>query len=217
MANIKIIDLPTGSPESTSFVEATQVDLLSESGRSTVKLALNALGNFVAGQGAAPLEYGDLETESTTLIGGINELHDSIGADAYDDTASYTVGQYCIYNNTLYRCKANTTGAFDPSKWKATTIANEIPFLGNEVVLSASEPFITYRKYGHILFLYINTQGMTITSDTILGNLPVDCTPLMGSREYRGSGFVACDSENNNRIWARNVDSWTTCTMALPI
>ena len=126
MANIKIIDLPTGSPESTSFVEATQVDELAESGRSTVKLALNALGNFVAGQGASPLEYGDLETESATLIGGINELHDSIGADAYDDTATYSEGELCIYNNTLYVCTVSggitTPEAWTPAHWTATTI-----------------------------------------------------------------------------------------------
>lgn len=127
MANIKIIDLPTGSPESTSFVEATQVDELAESGRSTVKLALNALGNFVAGQGASPLEYGNLETESTTLIGAANELHNTIGADAYDDTATYNTGDYCIYGGELYKCNDdNVTGAWDATKWDLTKVVDEL-------------------------------------------------------------------------------------------
>ena len=127
MANIKIIDLPTGSPESTSFVEATQVDELAESGRSTVKLALNALGNFVAGQGASPLEYGNLETESTTLIGAANELHNTIGADAYDDTATYNTGDYCIHNGGLYKCNDdNVTGAWDATKWDLTKVVDEL-------------------------------------------------------------------------------------------
>lgn len=127
MANIKIIDLPTGSPESTSFVEATQVDALAESGRSTVKLALNALGNYVAGQGASPLEYGNLETESTTLIGAANELHNSIGADAYDDTATYNTGDYCIYGGELYKCNDdNVTGAWDATKWDLTKVVDEL-------------------------------------------------------------------------------------------
>lgn len=127
MANIKIIDLPTGSPESTSFVEATQVDELAESGRSTVKLALNALGNFVAGQGASPLEYGNLETESTTLIGAANELHNTIGADAYDDTATYNTGDYCIYGGELYKCNDdNVTGAWDAAKWDLTKVVDEL-------------------------------------------------------------------------------------------
>lgn len=127
MANIKIIDLPTGSPESTSFVEATQVDELAESGRSTVKLALNALGNFVAGQGASPLEYGNLETESTTLIGAANELHNTIGADAYDDTATYNTGDYCIYGGELYKCNDdNVTGAWEAAKWDLTKVVDEL-------------------------------------------------------------------------------------------
>lgn len=127
MANIKIIDLPTGSPESTSFVEATQVDALAESGRSTVKLALNSLGNFVAGQGASPLEYGDLETESTTLIGAANELHNTIGADAYDDTATYNTGDYCIYGGELYKCNDdNVTGAWNSAKWDLTKVVDEL-------------------------------------------------------------------------------------------
>ena len=127
MANIKIIDLPTGSPESTSFIEATQVDALAESGRSTVKLALNALGNYVAGQGASPLEYGNLETESTTLIGAANELHNTIGADAYDDTATYNTGDYCIYGGELYKCNDdNVTGAWDATKWDATILVDEL-------------------------------------------------------------------------------------------
>ena len=127
MANIKIIDLPTGSPESTSFVEATQVDELAESGRSTVKLALNALGNYIAGQGASPLEYGNLETESTTLIGAANELHNTIGADAYDDTATYNTGDYCIYGGDLYKCNDdNVTGAWDATKWDLTKVVDEL-------------------------------------------------------------------------------------------
>lgn len=148
MANIKIIDLPTGSPESTSFVEATQVDALAESGRSTVKLALNALGNFVAGQGASPLEYGDLETESTTLIGAANELHNTIGADAYDDTATYNTGELCIYNNTLYICTVSggitTPEAWTPAHWTATTIETLINDLDSKltpVPIAASDFF----------------------------------------------------------------------------
>ena len=139
MANIKIIDLPTGSPESTSFIEATQVDELAESGRSTVKLALNALGNYTAGQGASPLEYGDLKTESTTLIGGINELHDSIGADAYDDTATYNTGDYCIHNGGLYKCNDdNVTGTWNAAKWDATILIDELGGSGSSLVLPES-------------------------------------------------------------------------------
>ena len=191
MANIKIIDLPTGSPESTSFVEATQVDALAESGRSTVKLALNALGNYVAGQDASPLEYGDLETESPTLIGGINELHDSIGADAYDDTATYNTGDYCIHNNTIYRCNDdNVTGAWDSSKWEAKTIVGLINEVNEKIGIntaitpssvhsSISNDQSIFSIKGNILFfsLTFKTSSLASWSDMfIFNNLSVDTT-----------------------------------------
>lgn len=160
MANIKIIDLPTGSPESTSFVEATQVDELAESGRSTVKLALNAFGNFVAGQGASPLEYGDLETESTTLIGAANELHNTIGADAYDDTATYNTGDYCIYGGELYKCNDdNVTGAWDATKWDATILVDELGAGGGaSVTLGTTVPSDASGENGD---LYVQYDSLT--------------------------------------------------------
>lgn len=456
MANVKIIDLPTGSPESDSFLEATQVNEQAASGRSSAKIAFNALANWVAGQGTEPVEYGDLNTEDETLIGGINELHNTIGADAYDDTATYNTGDYCIHNGELYKCnEENVTGAWNAAKWDATilvdelgggggsstlaglsdvdltspiggqalvyddvndewvngdvsqVIANPIPVtsqmviassyvdgnftgakafdgqscnlstlqggwlanasddapylrvdfgeaqkvgrvfietannnspdttrevyiegsdngntwnnllasgntvsltfvvgaytqysielnessyryfrirgtekffggsfqyaccfseviiydkasgipaiadltdvdltsptdgqllryngtsgkwenagidsiltMGSEVTVSNSNPFITYRIYGKMLFLYVNMQNKTVTTDETLANLPAECTPLMGTRVYRGNGLLSYDSENNNRLWARSLDSWTTVTMVLPL
>lgn len=46
-------------------------------------------------------------------------------ADAYDDTASYTAGEFAIYQNVLYKATAATSGAFDPTKWEQTSIAAE--------------------------------------------------------------------------------------------
>lgn len=45
-------------------------------------------------------------------------------ADLYDETATYNVGDYCIYADTLYRCTGATTGTWDLTKWQATTIAD---------------------------------------------------------------------------------------------
>lgn len=50
---------------------------------------------------------------------------EDIAADAYDENNSYTAGDYCIYSDVLYKCNGSTTGTFDPSKWDATTIADE--------------------------------------------------------------------------------------------
>lgn len=49
-------------------------------------------------------------------------------SDAYDPTSTYEDGDYCIYNNTLYRCigMEPATGDFDPTDWEPTTVAEEL-------------------------------------------------------------------------------------------
>lgn len=52
-------------------------------------------------------------------------------ADEYSETKTYAVGDYCIYNNTLYKCTkaVSTAGPFTASSWKQTTVASEIDSL----------------------------------------------------------------------------------------
>lgn len=51
-----------------------------------------------------------------------------IGVDEYSSSKTYAVGDYCIYTNTIYKCKTaiTTPEAFNSSKWDATSIANEL-------------------------------------------------------------------------------------------
>lgn len=52
---------------------------------------------------------------------------DPIG-DEFNSSLTYAVGDFCIYNNTLYKCTTavDTAGEWDESKWEVTTVANEI-------------------------------------------------------------------------------------------
>ena len=45
-------------------------------------------------------------------------------SDKYLSTKTYNKGDFCIYNNQLYRCNDdNVTGSWNSSKWNSTTIA----------------------------------------------------------------------------------------------
>lgn len=59
----------------------------------------------------------------------INELETNIVALEYDTTVSYTVGQYCVYENNFYRCTTATTGAWDSTAWVKIVISDEIPVI----------------------------------------------------------------------------------------
>lgn len=67
-------------------------------------------------------------TNLNIMDAGIKENDVAIGKEAYDDTQTYSVGDYCIYNNVLYCCKVAVTTAesFNSSKWQETTVLNEL-------------------------------------------------------------------------------------------
>lgn len=61
-------------------------------------------------------------------VGTVEEI---IG-DAYDEINTYNTDDYCIYNDVLYKCNDdNVTGAWDPTKWDATTVADELALKQN--------------------------------------------------------------------------------------
>ncbi len=56
-------------------------------------------------------------------------------SDKYDSSKTYSVGDYCIYNDTLYKCKTAVTSAeeFDSSKWEATNCGKELVALNSNL------------------------------------------------------------------------------------
>lgn len=77
----------------------------------------------------------------------VEMVNDYLG-DVYDSSKTYAVGDYCIYENTLYKCIVEMTTAevFDSSKWKKTSVDKEIDnietAIEGKVTNSASENFV---------------------------------------------------------------------------
>jgi hypothetical protein len=66
--------------------------------------------------------------------------------DEYDNTATYNTGDYAIYENKWYKCKAdNTTGSWDSTKWDEVPLSNLLPLIGQggglpfDVVIDAND------------------------------------------------------------------------------
>lgn len=82
-----------------------------------------------------------LDNDYTELSGICTGLANTIGTktpldmvgDAYSNESAYTVGEYCIYNNTLYKCNTDITVAedFTPSHWDVVNVADEIKAVGD--------------------------------------------------------------------------------------
>lgn len=100
------------------------------------QLSEDAAGNL-------QLQIGNLEELSTetkeSIVLAINEVYekakkgsrDMIG-DEYNPKNSYAVGEYCIHDNKMQKCKTPTSGTpeapekFDQAKWDVVTIAGEL-------------------------------------------------------------------------------------------
>lgn len=120
---------PVANVTAQDLIEVASPDQGSASGYITGKESLAQIGNFIANG----ISYAGLPTTDQRLVGAITELNadratlsESI-TDAYDNTATYEVGDFCIYNNTLYKCNTAiaTPEDFDSTKWTQTTIMAE--------------------------------------------------------------------------------------------
>ena len=62
-------------------------------------------------------------------------------SDEYDDYTAYSVGDYCIHENTLYKCNTDITPyeVWDPTHWDACTVGEEIAAANSDIAaLNAS-------------------------------------------------------------------------------
>lgn len=50
----------------------------------------------------------------------------NIIGEQYNSSKSYAVGDYCIYQDQIYKCIDNTTGSFNSEKWMIVVITDEL-------------------------------------------------------------------------------------------
>ena len=77
-------------------------------------------------------KYPRVLTNIPTHIIHIGE-EDSMIAEEYDPTKSYTVGALVIYNGILYQCISDTTGEFNESDWQVVMVADVVSQLQSEI------------------------------------------------------------------------------------
>ncbi len=107
---------------------------------TTYKASITQLSTEI-GEGQT---FSNLQTTSKNLVGAINELNQGGGgggssnanlAPDYDATSTYAVGDWCIYNGTLYQCNTAipTAEAFDPTHWTAKKVVDAFADIEGEL------------------------------------------------------------------------------------
>ena len=74
-------------------------------------------------------------------------------SDAYSATKAYTIGEYCIYNNSLYKCIANTSAGITPTNstyWTNTSVSEELT--SNAVLLGSVNISQTINEFASFNF-----------------------------------------------------------------
>lgn len=77
----------------------------------------------------------DLQSDVSDLQTEASDIKDMI-SDAYNAETAYTAGQYCIYNDTLYKCILDTTAGTlptDTDHFSEVTVADEISALYSDL------------------------------------------------------------------------------------
>lgn len=113
----------------------------------------------------------------------VSTLEDIIG-DAYDENNTYNTGDYCIYSDVLYKCNDdNVTGAWDATKWDATTVADELALKqdATDANLTTSDQTIV----GAINELNTGKQDAFTMGTIPFGDLFTDTTNILGFSAYR--------------------------------
>ena len=111
-----------------------------------------------------------MEINQIDMYGQIYDIEDasarSLIANKYNAENQYSSGDFCIYNNSLYKCVSNTTGSWDSTAWSQTTITDNLDGGssggGGNATLETTDTEFNYTNYYTMLLTSIEIpDGIT--------------------------------------------------------
>ena len=98
------------------------------------------------------------QAQINAICAAVNGLTDSV-SDAFSEEKTYAVGDYAIYENTLYRFTAEkTAGVWNPTVAEAVTVAGELDKLNGNLILDYANAVTLPIKNN--ISATISTKGM---------------------------------------------------------
>ena len=148
--------------------------------QTTYKALITAVAAKI-GEGTT---FSNLNTNAKNLVGAINEIEAGGGgggssnanlAPDYDSTSTYAVGDWCIYNGTLYQCNTAipTAEAFDPTHWTAKKVVDAFADIEDEL------------------------DDKVDTTDFLATNLPISSGSATNTKDYIDNKVVGTYSQTN--------------------
>ena len=108
-------------------------------------------------------------------------------ADAYDATKTYAVGDLCIYNNRLYKCKTaiSTAEAWTAAHWEATNLFDQIGMLNDKIAIDSeitkanSSDEVQAYKTGRIIEIYYTSANRSHSTNEQVLTIPSKYLPTV--------------------------------------
>lgn len=124
---IKAITTGSNSLTITSYSAPTESFIIVLRGKMEAVDYVENLKKIDAVDTKYATEVSNIKTSINNTNTELSEVR-AIISDVYDNTKTYVVGDYCIYDNQLYKCIAaiTTPEDFDVTKWSKTTVDDEM-------------------------------------------------------------------------------------------
>lgn len=105
---------------------------------------------------------------------GIKTLDNAIGISDYDNTATYEIGDYCRYNNQIYKCNTTISTAenWTIAHWTSTSIENEINIkenINNKITTIDNESTNTQYPSAKAVYDYVEELNTYSTTEQKVG------------------------------------------------
>lgn len=177
----KITQLTAGSPKIDSLFATAQSTTNPSAPFVTTKVSVSQVGDFIAKtQAFSELDGGTIIATLQDIIE--NKAENGIIADDFDDTASYSAGDYCLYEGLLYKFNDDkSAGSWDASVVDAVIITDEFVVHENTVSVQTYGGSVVCKKVGHLVFVegidIGDTQSIPQNEDVLLDVIPADFRP----------------------------------------
>ena len=105
-----------------------------------------------------------------TNASAISAVGDMV-ADTYNPSTTYYKGAMCKKDGVLYKATAQTTGAWDSTKWSATDLAEQVVDKVDETVITATPEFTSFATENYSAGDYILISGVLHKAITNISEL----------------------------------------------
>lgn len=133
----------------------------------------------------------DAGSEEYVQVGGSESKAENMISDAFSTSKAYAVGDYAIYENTLYKfTSVKTAGAWDATKVQAVTVAGELNSLSEDLASANTQidelnvNKVSYTQSGQVIV----RKDFVLDKNAYL-NAPIVLESVSGDPYCPGIGF----------------------------